>query len=69
MTSKQAQRSDLTSDLKTMAQITDICLDCFGSFWTKWQKKGEERRTFSSTRVVGFAATTIAFDIPFWWRE
>ena len=31
------------------------CLDCFGPFWNRWHR--EERRTFSPTWVVGFAAT------------
>ena len=56
MASKQPRRSDLTSGLKFMAQITYTTMFVWTFFWTL-----TERRTnpLISTRVVGFAATKI----------
>ena len=55
MASKQPQRSDLTSDLKFMAQITYATM-FFGLFWPSFGpnggKKKEEERQLASTRVA-----------------
>ena len=60
MTSKQPQRSDLTSDLKYMAQITYATMfvwTVLTLFGTNGRKKKERRKNpVSSTRLVGFAA-------------
>ena len=63
MASKQPRRSDLTSDLKFIAQTTyatmfvrtDLPVLKLFSIFLEERKKEEEE--FVSTRVVGFAAT------------
>ena len=61
MASKQPRRSDLTSDLKFMAQTTYATM-LFGLFWPlldhfdRKKKERKKKNPLTSTRPVGFAA-------------
>ena len=59
MASKQPWRSDLTSDLKFMAQTTYATMFVWTvlAFFGQIIKKERKKEEFVSTRVVGFAAT------------